>query len=135
MGLGADSFAKETFDAVNVDGKQYAVPFDTHPIVLYYNKDIFTKAGRHAEAEAVYRRDLEEYPHNGWSMAGLAGALEAQGETHEAKHLREHFEHVRVGKSGHLRLFSFKSRKRFRAFICQTRFPEHVALRLRRQEK
>ena len=40
MGLSADSFAKATWDAVQVDGKQYAVPFDTHPIVLYYNKDL-----------------------------------------------------------------------------------------------
>ncbi len=45
MGLTADSFAKETWDAVNVDGKQYAVPFDTHPIVLYYNKDLLEKSG------------------------------------------------------------------------------------------
>ena len=29
----------------NVDGKQYAVPFDTHPIVLYYNKDKLAAAG------------------------------------------------------------------------------------------
>ncbi len=45
MGLGPDSFAKETFDAVSLDGKQYAVPFDTHPIVLYYNKDKLEAAG------------------------------------------------------------------------------------------
>ena len=45
MGLGADSFAKATWDAVHVDGKQYAVPFDTHPIVLYYNKDLLAKSG------------------------------------------------------------------------------------------
>lgn len=45
MGLSADSFAKATWDAVHVDGKQYAVPFDTHPIVLYYNKDLLDKAG------------------------------------------------------------------------------------------
>ncbi|MDP3314442.1 MAG: extracellular solute-binding protein [Devosia sp.] len=45
MGLGPDSFAKETFEAVNVEGKQYAVPFDTHPIVLYYNKDKLEAAG------------------------------------------------------------------------------------------
>ena len=30
---------------MSVDGKQYAVPFDTHPIVLYYNKDLLEKAG------------------------------------------------------------------------------------------
>lgn len=45
MGLTAESFAKETWDAVNVDGKQYAVPFDTHPIVLYYNKDLLAASG------------------------------------------------------------------------------------------
>ncbi|MBC7736892.1 MAG: extracellular solute-binding protein [Candidatus Saccharibacteria bacterium] len=45
MGLSADSFAPATWDAVNVDGKQYAVPFDTHPIVLYYNKDKLEAAG------------------------------------------------------------------------------------------
>jgi len=45
MGLTADSFAKATWDAVHVDGKQYAVPFDTHPIVLYYNKDLLAKSG------------------------------------------------------------------------------------------
>lgn len=45
MGLGPDSFAKETFDAVTIDGQQYAVPFDTHPIVLYYNKDKLEAAG------------------------------------------------------------------------------------------
>src|SRR5690606_10033154 len=45
MGLGPDSFAKETYEAVQVDGKKYAVPFDTHPIVLYYNKDKLEAAG------------------------------------------------------------------------------------------
>ena len=30
---------------MHVDGKQYAVPFDTHPIVLYYNKDKLAAAG------------------------------------------------------------------------------------------
>ena len=45
MGLSADTFASATWDAVHVDGKQYAVPFDTHPIVLYYNKDKLAAAG------------------------------------------------------------------------------------------
>jgi multiple sugar transport system substrate-binding protein len=45
MGLSADSFAPATWEAVHVDGKQYAVPFDTHPIVLYYNKDLLEKSG------------------------------------------------------------------------------------------
>ena len=51
-------------------------------------------ANRAAEAEAVYRKDLEEYPHNGWSMFGLIQALEAQGKTSEAREQRTMFEHV-----------------------------------------
>ncbi|MFM7445622.1 MAG: extracellular solute-binding protein, partial [Tabrizicola sp.] len=45
MGLGQGDFAAATWDAVTIDGKQYAVPLDTHPIVLYYNKDLLEKAG------------------------------------------------------------------------------------------
>jgi multiple sugar transport system substrate-binding protein len=45
MGLTPESFASATWDAVNVDGVQYAVPFDTHPIVLYYNKEMLDAAG------------------------------------------------------------------------------------------
>jgi multiple sugar transport system substrate-binding protein len=45
MGLSEASFAKAPWEAVHVDGKQYAVPFDQHPIVLYYNKDKLQAAG------------------------------------------------------------------------------------------
>ena len=45
MGISKDDYAESTWNAVTIDGKQYAVPFDTHPIVLYYNKDILKKAG------------------------------------------------------------------------------------------
>jgi multiple sugar transport system substrate-binding protein len=45
MGISKDDYASATWDAVTSDGKQYAVPLDTHPIVLYYNKDILKKAG------------------------------------------------------------------------------------------
>jgi tetratricopeptide (TPR) repeat protein len=42
------------------------------------------KAGRSAEAEAVYREDLKRFPENGWSLFGLAAALRAQGKSAEA---------------------------------------------------
>ena len=35
--------------------------------------------GRPADAEAVYRADLEKYPKNGWALMGLGRALAAQG--------------------------------------------------------
>ena len=37
------------------------------------------EAGRHAEAERVYRDDLKDHPRNGWSLFGLREALAAQG--------------------------------------------------------
>jgi len=42
------------------------------------------KAGEHAEAEKVYREDLRRFPENGWSLFGLAQALQAQGKNTEA---------------------------------------------------
>jgi tetratricopeptide (TPR) repeat protein len=42
------------------------------------------EAGRAADAEAVYRADLLEHPENGWSLYGLAQALDAQGKTADA---------------------------------------------------
>lgn len=45
MGLGEADFAPATWDAVTIDGKQYAVPLDTHPIVLYFNRDLLRAAG------------------------------------------------------------------------------------------
>jgi hypothetical protein len=34
-----------------------------------------------------YRKDLLEYPANGWSLLGLAQSLEAQGQKAEAKQI------------------------------------------------
>jgi tetratricopeptide (TPR) repeat protein len=39
------------------------------------------EAGRHADAERVYRDDLKQHPHNGWSLLGLQQALHGQGRT------------------------------------------------------
>ena len=39
------------------------------------------EAGRYAEAEQEYRTELEDHPHNVWSLHGLMVALEAQGKT------------------------------------------------------
>ncbi|WP_040676042.1 extracellular solute-binding protein [Rhizobium grahamii] len=50
MGLAKSDYADTTWNAVSIDSKQYAVPFDTHPIVLYYNKDLLAKAGLLTEA-------------------------------------------------------------------------------------
>ena len=37
------------------------------------------QAGMASAAEATYRTELKEHPHNGWSLLGLQQALQAQG--------------------------------------------------------
>lgn len=49
------------------------------------------EAGRPAEAETAYRRDLARFPANGWSLYGLAASLEAQGKNEEADRVRGQF--------------------------------------------
>jgi tetratricopeptide (TPR) repeat protein len=39
------------------------------------------EAERYKEAESVYRDELADHPHNGWSLLGLKQALAAQGKT------------------------------------------------------
>jgi tetratricopeptide (TPR) repeat protein len=48
-------------------------------------------AGRPAEAEEVYRADLQRHPHNGWALFGLAKSLEAQGKTAQAADVQRQF--------------------------------------------
>ncbi len=49
-------------------------------------------AGKPAEAEAVYREDLKQYPKNGWSLFGLAQSLKAQGKDADAADVQKQFE-------------------------------------------
>jgi len=49
------------------------------------------EADRAAEAEQAYRNDLARFRANGWSLYGLAQALEAQGKTGEAAEVMERF--------------------------------------------
>jgi multiple sugar transport system substrate-binding protein len=45
VGLKADDFNKKAWLAQQVNGRNYAIPLDTHPFVLYYNVDVCQKAG------------------------------------------------------------------------------------------
>jgi tetratricopeptide (TPR) repeat protein len=49
------------------------------------------EAGKHAEAEAVYRKDLAKLPGNGWSLFGLGRALRLQGKEAEAAQVERQF--------------------------------------------
>lgn len=75
--------------------KQDSLPYMEPPFWYYPTRQSLGQAlldgGRFAEAEAVYRKDLEDYPHNGWSMSGLVAALERQGKLDEAKKAKNAF--------------------------------------------
>lgn len=79
-------------------GLQDALPYTEPPFWYYPTRQslgaALVAARRFAEAEAVYRKDLETYPHNGWSMFGLIQSLEAQGKQAAAGDMRTMFDHV-----------------------------------------
>jgi tetratricopeptide (TPR) repeat protein len=52
---------------------------------------VMLRAGRHAEAEAVYRNDLARYPRNGWALFGLERSLRLQNRTAEADEAARQF--------------------------------------------
>ena len=52
---------------------------------------VLFEAGMSAAAEAVYRRDLEKNPENGWSLYGLMQSLRAQEKTAEAVAVQKRF--------------------------------------------
>lgn len=50
---------------------------------------LLLESGRAADAEDVYRADLQRHPENGWSLLGLRNALNAQKRTDEAHAVAE----------------------------------------------
>lgn len=50
------------------------------------------QAGRFAEAEKVYREDLETFKENGWALIGLYNSLQGQKRLSEAAEVKKRFE-------------------------------------------
>ena len=53
---------------------------------------LLTAQGRYAEAEALYRENLERYPENGWALHGLAECLRGLDRPDEAAAVAERFD-------------------------------------------
>ncbi|MEP7027873.1 MAG: hypothetical protein ABI960_04690 [Candidatus Eisenbacteria bacterium] len=80
-------------DAVKqVDALKYDEPPAWYQPPRQYLGKVLLDAGRPADAERVYREDLAQHPEMGWSLIGLAQALEAEGKTAEAADARARFE-------------------------------------------
>jgi tetratricopeptide (TPR) repeat protein len=67
----------------------YDEPPTWHLPVRHNLGAVLLEAGRAADAERVYREDLEIYRENGWALAGLRAALLAQGRDAEAASERQ----------------------------------------------
>ncbi len=82
-------------------GLEQTLPYTEPPFWYYPMRQSLGKAliaaGRAAEAEAAYRQDLKKWPENGWSLYGLAAALEQQGKTEGAKAVRARYERAWKG--------------------------------------
>lgn len=76
------------------DRLRYAEPPDWVVPVRHALGAVLLKAGKPAEAEAVYREDLRRWPANGWSLHGLAASLDAQGKKADAAAARARFDEV-----------------------------------------
>jgi Flp pilus assembly protein TadD len=74
------------------DALTYGEPPDWPVPVRQHLGAALMEAGRHAEAEAAYREDLERFPENGWSLHGLAASLRAQGRSAEADEVDRRFQ-------------------------------------------
>ena len=77
---------------------QDALPYTEPPFWYYPTRQSLGAAllasERVAEAQAVFERDLEQYPMNGWSMFGLAEALRRRGDDAGAGKVAARFETV-----------------------------------------
>jgi len=89
----ADAAIAALREAVTIeDGIPYSEPPIWHHPPRQILGAILLAAGRTSEAEAVYREDLNRFRENGWSLFGLAQALEAQQKSKEAQEARQRFE-------------------------------------------
>ncbi len=52
---------------------------------------VLLQAARPAEAEAIFREDIQRWPRNGWGLYGLEQSLRAQGKTDSADIVRREF--------------------------------------------
>jgi tetratricopeptide (TPR) repeat protein len=79
-----DAIATLTAAVAQEDRLSYDEPADWFIPVRHMLGAELMKVGDFAQAESVYRRDLNRNPSNGWSLFGLAKALRQQGKTSEA---------------------------------------------------
>jgi tetratricopeptide (TPR) repeat protein len=93
-GKGEEGLAQLRKAVAAEDKLKYAEPPDWLIPTRHALGAALLEAGKLAEAEAVYRADLEKLPNNGWSLYGLAKSLSLQGKQAQAAEVTKRFEEV-----------------------------------------
>ncbi len=87
-----DAAVADLREAVRIeDTLRYDEPPDWIQPARHTLGAVLLSAHRPAEAEQVYRADLERFPENGWSLFGLKQSLQAQGKKAEAAQAERRF--------------------------------------------
>lgn len=53
-----EDYSETAWSGGQIDGKQYGIPLDIHPLMLYWNKDLFKAAGLDPEKPPVNREEF-----------------------------------------------------------------------------
>jgi tetratricopeptide (TPR) repeat protein len=91
-GMPDDAIASFEAAVAIEDGLRYDEPEPLNLSARHWLGAMLIETDRHADAERVYRTELDDHPNNGWSLFGLEQAVRAQGRFAEADALRERFE-------------------------------------------
>jgi multiple sugar transport system substrate-binding protein len=59
-GIKEEDYSETAWKGGQIDGKQYGIPLDIHPLVLYWNKDLFKAAGLDPDKPPVNREEFVE---------------------------------------------------------------------------
>jgi tetratricopeptide (TPR) repeat protein len=93
-----DSAIKHLQAAVNTeDHLTYDEPPPWSNPTRHYLGAVLLEAKRPAEAEKVYRQELQKFPKNGWSLLGLQQSLRAQNKTEEGESVNKEFDAAWAG--------------------------------------
>jgi len=80
-------------DAIKIeDNLNYNEPPDWFFSVRHALGNVLLKTKDYAQAEKIYREDLQHWPKNGFALNGLFESLNGQGKTAEAETVKKQFE-------------------------------------------
>jgi tetratricopeptide (TPR) repeat protein len=85
------AFASLRLAVLRDDALRYDEPWGWMMPVRHGLGALLLEAGRVAEAEDVYRCDLDRHPENGWALRGLAECLQRRGVAVEAAGIEQRF--------------------------------------------